>query len=235
MDRQGDYTISYRRRLPDKGIRNRLMRVPLVKGLVVFFGQPVIALSFVAVLMSDMFRQEGMLGGAVGGNWQTTMMAVSSVLSLVVLAYVFKKMIYRVGVVWKFHGAEHKTIYAISNDVPLELEQVRNCPRVAGRCGTNLVMFLILLLFVFSFLIEYTSVRMLVAFVLAYELFDMENGADLPIIKLFFKLGHWCQEKIFTREPSDVQLQAAIEAGRMLVEFESGLPYERSEPQEIAL
>ena len=59
------------------------------------------------------------------------------------------------------------------------------------------------------------------AFVLGYELFDLENGDKYPIIKLFFMFGQWCQQKVFTREPTDNQIIASIETLKKLIELEN--------------
>ena len=120
-----------------------------------------------------------------------------------------------------FHGAEHKTIYACENNIELTLENVRKCPRIAKRCGTNLVVFLVLFYIVIAFLTNYASIKLVVSFVLAYELFDIENGDEIPFLKMFFKFGYWCQQNLFTREPSDIQLIASIETVKELQKLES--------------
>ena len=67
---------------------------------------------------------------------------------------------------------------------------------------------------------NYQSIKLIGAFVLAYEVFDLKNGDKIPVLKLFFKLGHWCQQRLFTKEPTDIQLIASIETINKLIELE---------------
>jgi uncharacterized protein YqhQ len=137
-----------------------------------------------------------------------------------VSVFIIITILYRVKETWRYHGAEHKTIYAYENNIELTLGNVRACPRVAKRCGTNLVVFLILFYTPLAFFIEYESVKLVIAFMLAYELFDLDNGGKIPVIKLFFKLGNWFQHRVFTAEPTDEQLTAAIETMKALVNYQ---------------
>jgi len=127
----------------------------------------------------------------------------------------------KVGDTWSFHGAEHKAIYAHENGIELTLEKVRGCPRIARRCGTNLVVFVVFFFVILWFITNYISIMYIGAFVLGYELFDLENGDKYPIIKLFFMFGQWCQQKVFTREPTDNQIIASIETLKKLIELEN--------------
>jgi uncharacterized protein YqhQ len=81
-------------------------------------------------------------------------------------------------------------------------------------------MFLIAFQVLLVFFIDYVIFRFILSFILAYELFDLENGDKIPVINLFFKAGYWCQEKLFTKEPIDNQLAAAIDTAKKLMELE---------------
>ena len=221
MKKDGSYKISHSKRIQIEGIKAIIAKIPIVKGFAVLFGRPsttIMILLFVAV---DLFGPDGMLSPALGGRTQeiTAVLVLAALLGFT--AYIIKKTFIKMRQLWKFHGAEHKIVYALDKDIPLKLESVRKCPRIAERCGTNLVMFLIVFKIVFRMFIPYPSIILILAFVLAYELFDLENGENLPIIKYFFKAGYWCQEKLFTREPTDEQLLAAIATAEVLVKLEN--------------
>jgi len=222
MKKDGTYKISHSKRIQIEGIKAILAKIPIVKGFAVLFGRPsttIMILLFVAV---DLFGPDGMLSPVLGERTQEITTIIVFIAMLGFLAYVIKKMFVKMGQLWKFHGAEHKVIYALDNDMPLDIKSVRKCPRIAERCGTNLVMFLFVFKFVFRLFIPFPSIVVILAFVLAYELFDLEGGDKLPIIKYFFKAGYWCQEKLFTREPTDEQLLAAIATAKVLVKLEEG-------------
>ena len=48
----------------------------------------------------------------------------------------------------------------------------------------------------------------------------MKNGDKIPIIKYFFKIGYFLQKYIVTSEPTDIQLNAAVEAMKKLLTLE---------------
>jgi len=135
--------------------------------------------------------------------------------------YVLKTIIVKAKETWKYHGAEHKTIYAYENGMELTLENVRGCPRVARRCGTNFGVFFILFCVAFSFWIKYDSVTLICSYALAYELFDLKNGDQIPVLKWLFKFGGFCQHKFLTAEPTDAQILAAIETMKRLTAMNS--------------
>ncbi|GMV38200.1 MAG: hypothetical protein AMXMBFR61_27080 [Fimbriimonadales bacterium] len=103
------------------------------------------------------------------------------------------------------HGAEHKVVHAIERQEQLSLEVVRRMPRVHARCGTNLaagaVLFLSLAGVAYS--PEWQPVGML--------------GALLATVALWRPLGQGLQRFATTREPSDRQIEQAIEAGKELL------------------
>ena len=222
MKKDGTYKISHSKRIQIEGIKAVIAKIPIIKGFAVLFGRPSTAIMILLFVAVDLLGPDGLLSPALGGRTQEIAAIAVLVALLGFTVYVIKKMFIKMGQLWKFHGAEHKVVYALDKDIPLNLESVRKCPRIAERCGTNLVMFLLVFKLVFRLFIPFPSIVVILAFVLAYELFDLEHGAKLPIIKYFFKAGYWCQEKLFTREPTDEQLSAAIATAEVLVRLEEG-------------
>ena len=89
------------------------------------------------------------------------------------------------------------------------------------------LVFFLLFFFIISKYIsifEYLSIRGAVAFILAYEIFCVNDGEKKPIIKYFYKTGMWLQKNLFTIEPTDQQLQAAISTMKVLIELEADEP-----------
>ena len=102
----------------------------------------------------------------------------------------------------------------------LTLVNVRRCPRVAKRCGTNFVIFMFPFLLVGNFFIAYSSVVLILALTIAYELFNLEDGDKLFVLKWFFKLGGWCQQHLSTEEPTDLQIMASIATVKKLLSLQ---------------
>jgi len=219
MDKNNDYNISHSKIIQAKGFKSFLEKIPLIRGLAVLFGSPLPSTINITNIIIDIFGRSE-LSKNVDIHFNIIILIIAFAIALFCIAYILKKSLYKIKQVWKFHGAEHKTIYAVEHNIPLELENVRECPRVARRCGTNQVMFIILFMFVFGFFIKYISLRFILSFILAYELFDLKNGEKIPIINLLLKIGNWFQEKLFTSEPTDKQLLAAIDTVKKLIALE---------------
>ena len=219
MQKDNSYKIVTEKRLKITGFRKYVRKVPLVKGLFsLFSGGRLIVLILALCIFEDTLRHSKPLEIPDVQLYGTI---AATIMSLAVFAYIIKKILYKVKDTWAYHGAEHKTIYAHEEGLELTLENVKGCPRIARRCGTNFIVFFILFFTAFAFLIDYSSLILVFSYILAYELFDIKNGDKLPVIKLFFKLGYWCQQRIFTREPSDIQLLASIDAMNKLIEMQT--------------
>ncbi|MCL2096982.1 MAG: DUF1385 domain-containing protein [Oscillospiraceae bacterium] len=221
MKKDGGYSITTGTRIHVKeSVKDVFRKIPFVKGLYsLFFGvNRILAISVAVNLFMDITR--GRLEDS-SARVQTAVLAAATVFLIALFVYIIKKILYKIKETWRYHGAEHKTILAYENDMELSLENVRSRPRTAKRCGTNMIVFVVLFLTAFSFFIDYVSVRFILAWVFAYELFDLEKGDKLPVINIFFKLGYWCQQRLFTLEPTDIQLIASIETINKLIELEN--------------
>jgi len=216
MQSDGTYSIFVEKRIKTSGIKKYVREIPLVKGLFsLLTNNRLILIIVVLSILNDVVKYNDYIGNS---SVHLPVLIISLAGSLAVFIYIIKTMIFKIKETWRFHGAEHKTIYAHGHGMELTLENVRGCPRVAKRCGTNLVVFILLFYITMSFFIEFESVTLVASYVLAYELFDLENGEKLPVIKVLFKLGNWCQQHIFTMEPTDAQILASIETMKKLIE-----------------
>lgn len=115
----------------------------------------------------------------------------------------------------RVHGAEHKVVHAIERGEPLTLEAARRMPRVHPRCGTNLAVGATL----FIVLVNLTWPHI------------QELGALLAMLAtlMFWRpLGAVFQQYLTTSEPTDRQLEAALQVGRELVERYRASPRRRA-------
>ncbi len=128
--------------------------------------------------------------------------------------------------VYRYHGAEHKTIFAVESGKELTVENIRKMPRCHPRCGTSFIF----LVFLFSILFF----TLLHAFVLPDTIEGLPrllvHMACLPVIAGFtFEIQQWTGKKdnwftkiisapgkglqrITTAEPTDAQIEVAIVA-----------------------
>lgn len=122
--------------------------------------------------------------------------------------------------VFEYHGAEHKTIHAYEAGVPLDVEHVRPFSTLHPRCGTNFLLIVMLVsIFVFTFLgwpdlwlRILTRVALLPVIAgIGYEVIRFAGRSDKQWVAWAITPGLWLQ-KLTTREPSDDQIEVAIQA-----------------------
>lgn len=136
---------------------------------------------------------------------------------------------------FKYHGAEHKTIHCFEHNLPLTPENARQFPRLHVRCGTAfLIMVLIIAIIVYTLvpvnalisawgvpdgipkLALVIAVRILFLPVIAgisYEITVKWAGThpDNPLVKVILWPGMQMQY-LTTNEPDDDQIECAIAA-----------------------
>ena len=123
--------------------------------------------------------------------------------------------------VFRYHGAEHKTIFCYEHGKELTVENVRAESRFHPRCGTS---FMILMLFVgvaVSMFIPanlptwlYAAVKLLtlpIVVGVGYELLKLAGRYENWFTKAISAPGKWMQ-RITTKEPSDDMIECAITA-----------------------
>lgn len=137
---------------------------------------------------------------------------------------------------YRYHGAEHKTIFAVENGMELTVENVRGMSRLHPRCGTSFIF----LVFLFSILFF----SLLHAFVLPEGIEGLPrlfvHLICLPVIAGFtFEIQQWTGrhdnwftrivsapgkglQRITTAEPSDKQIEVAITAVNAALINENG-------------
>jgi uncharacterized protein YqhQ len=122
---------------------------------------------------------------------------------------------------YQYHGAEHMTVHCKEHGLALTPENVKKFSPVHSRCGTSLLMFVIVVsILLFSIIHDprwYVNVplRILLIPVIAgvsYELLKL--SARFPrniILRILMQPGLWAQ-RITTRKPDKKQIEVAIAA-----------------------
>ena len=125
--------------------------------------------------------------------------------------------------VFKYHGAEHKTIFCYENEEELTVENVRKQIRFHPRCGTSflvvtLIVSIVVGLFIpvapfgLKFLNPIFRLLLLPIMVgLGYEVIKLCGKHDNRITRILAAPGLWAQ-RITTKEPEDEMIECAIEA-----------------------
>ena len=123
-----------------------------------------------------------------------------------------------INTLFRYHGAEHKTIHCYENNLELTPENAQQFYTLHPRCGTSFLCFvLIISLLLFSFLgwpnllLRILSRLLLIPVIagLSYELLKWAGRSDSRIVRILSYPGLMLQ-KLTTAEPTDEQLEVGI-------------------------
>ncbi|MBC5580381.1 DUF1385 domain-containing protein [Anaerofilum sp. BX8] len=119
---------------------------------------------------------------------------------------------------FRYHGAEHKTIATYEAGEPLTVENVRGNSRFHPRCGTNfLLLVLVVSILAFSFVPWHSTLGrvglklLLLPLVMgfSYELIKFAGRHDNLATRIICAPGLWLQ-RLTTAEPDDSMIEVAI-------------------------
>ncbi len=125
---------------------------------------------------------------------------------------------------FRYHGAEHKTIFCYEAGLPLTVENARKMKRFHPRCGTSFILLMIvvsvfingLLLFLFPGLAAnrwlWVAIKVLMIPLvcsLGYEVLRLCGKYDNIATRIISTPGLWIQ-RLTTKEPDDGMLEVAI-------------------------
>lgn len=166
--------------------------------------------------------------------WRTTFEGIIKIVIFVAYMWVTSKTkdMHRM---YRYHGAEHKTIACYEAGKPLTVENVRPMTRFHPRCGTSFIIITLLVsILVYSvvpitpelfkswlhlgsdniaILLRTVCKLILLPFVVgfAYELIRIAGRHDNIVTRIFSAPGLWMQ-RITTKEPDDSMIEVAIAA-----------------------
>lgn len=128
---------------------------------------------------------------------------------------------------FRYHGAEHKTIFAFEAALPMNVDNARAQGRLHPRCGTSFLVMVMLVSLIFfsvldSFIIMFHgNINLLIRLLthiplvpivagISYEAIKASaKNPDHPVVKFFIAPGLALQ-RITTQEPDDSMLEVAI-------------------------
>ena len=132
--------------------------------------------------------------------------------------------------VFRYHGAEHKSIFCYEKGLPLTVENVRPQSRFHPRCGTSfLFVVMIISIFVFSFIgwgnvwLRMGSRILLLPVVMgiSYEIIRWAGRHDNWLSAALAAPGKALQ-RLTTAEPDDGMIECAIEALKLVIPEKKG-------------
>lgn len=221
MNEKNDGTIEYKH----EEVKNivcvmdkKFHSIFLLRGLYEFFKFKLIAMVWILNVWLTVL--EPFIETEESSNWINGVNIIGSVLLLLTTAFMLWKTYGTCKKIWMYHGAEHKVIHALENDVELTLENIRVQPRYHSACGSMLVCFIVLIAIIFGVFVDDAFMFLPLIFAISWEIFCVENGETLFVLKWFYKFGKFVQEKVLTKEPTDEMILNSIKAVKLLVELE---------------
>ncbi len=179
--------------------------ISIILSIVIFMVLPVWISSFIARFFSISLSGIGVIEGLVR--------------ILIFLGYILliskMKDVQRL---FKYHGAEHKTINCFESGDELTIENVKKHTRLHKRCGTSfLIIVMIVSMIVFMFLrTDNVTIRVLSRVILvpliagiSYEIIKLAGRCDNIFVKIISAPGMALQ-KVTTKEPEDDMIETAI-------------------------
>ena len=142
---------------------------------------------------------------------------------------------------YRYHGAEHKTINCYEKGLPLTVENVMGCSRIHDRCGTSFL-FIVLIINVFIVgvvnwacgvhLIASRPLQALAKLGIEIVLLPVIAGISYEILKLLARFhgkisaifkapGMLLQKTLTTREPDEQMVEVAIAAFNAAMEMDA--------------
>ena len=143
--------------------------------------------------------------------------------------------------VFRYHGAEHKTISCFEQGKKLTVENVRACKRVHDRCGTtflfivmmvSILMFALVNVFVGQYIYtDSSALNGVIRFVFKVLMLPVVAGVSYEILRLLaktqnkffliFKFPGLLLQRLTTKEPDDKMIECAITAFETVLKMDA--------------
>lgn len=166
-------------------------------------------------------------------NWVSNVIEGLFRLAIVVGYMISVSKIEEIKRVFRYHGAEHKTINCFDNDEEVTLENVRDQSRLHPRCGTSFMVTLVIIsIAIFLIIGPWTQgvaarliSRILLVPVIAgvsYEYIRWNaRNMNHPLIKILYR-PNLAVQNVTTADPDDAMLEVAIQSFLTMLAFENG-------------
>ena len=206
----------------EKKDNGKLMTVLMIVATVLAV---ILSIGLFIYLPSLAFKGVNYLAGGVLSPYQSLFEGILKI--TIFLGYMFAVSLMKdIDRVFRYHGAEHKTIFCYEAGEELTVENVRSKGRFHPRCGTSfMILMLIVSIFVtfildaiVPFLKEVLWLRTIIKLLLVplicgigYELIKVCGKHDNIVTRIIAAPGLWIQ-RITVKEPDDSMIEIAIAA-----------------------
>ena len=133
--------------------------------------------------------------------------------------------------VFRYHGAEHKTIFCYEAGLDLTVENVREMKRFHPRCGTSFMILMLIVSIFITFIIDSifpilktilwlrTIIKILLLPIICgigYELIKLCGKYNTVVTRIIAAPGLWIQ-RLTVKEPDDSMIEVAIAAMKEVI------------------
>jgi len=207
---------------------NVMLTISAILGILISVGLFIVTPWLITTLATKFIPQD-----LRATTWMNVLLNLAEGVLRLIIFYIYLKLSARIeGIdrVWKYHGAEHKTIACYEAGEPLTVENIKKHSRFHPRCGTSF-MFLVLavsiLIYTIAELVIGESSALISAAIrlvfipiicgISFEILRfVGRHDDKGICKLLSKPGLWLQ-KTTTKEPDDAIIEVAIAAMQAVI------------------
>jgi uncharacterized protein DUF1385 len=207
-------------RKPTNPAIQRASRLPIIRSLFLWgrvfaqlFGSPWSLLFFTATMAAIwLFVRLMQLGsdvGTFGGVF--AFFAAFPILPILLLFFAAMKFT----PIGRYHGAEHKAVAAYEKYGEVTLEGAKSMSRIHPRCGTNILIYIILAGLADPF-VDWAPYAVL-QFILISEAWFIFGKTRVSIA-----IGNFMQKYLTTSEPGHKELEVAVESLKELLRAEAG-------------
>ncbi len=203
-----------------------------------------VALAIALFMILPQLAVGGLVGlfPALGGVWESVLLGVFKL--IIFLAYLGLILLLKdIQRLYRYHGAEHKTINCYEKGLPLTPENVESCSRIHDRCGTSFLFIVLIINIVILSLVYWAvgitpekipngALRVLARLGMEIILLPLIAGVSYEILKLLAKFhgpvslvlkspGILLQKVFTTREPDREMIEVAIAAFNAAAEMDA--------------
>lgn len=200
-------------------------KIPIIRGLFLLLssalsGWKIYLFTFVPLMILLFWNKESIESGS-----QNTMALVQfstiiqdHFLIVIIILLLLYSSVIKFSSIGKYHAAEHMTDSTYDKLGYFSIPDVKKQSRVHKNCGTNIVVFILLIFFILSFVISNNLLLLILSFVFAYEVYLIE----LKLLAPFYWVGALFQYTLFTSTPTDKHLEVAMASYEALIKAENG-------------
>lgn len=185
---------------------------------------------FNSLLTPDTAVTVSAVNNGVLQNWRAFLEGIMKIAIFVGYIYIVS-LTSEIKKLFKYHGAEHKTIFCYEKGLELTVENIKKQNRFHPRCGTSFMFLMIavgilvstVIILIWPGVTELTYIWVLIKILLiplfcglGYELIKLCGKYDNIFTKIVAAPGLWVQ-RITTKEPDDDQIEVAIKAMKEVI------------------